>query len=66
MELIPLGKKWHLLSEALKTPSTLCGKMQSSFDVPAGVMIKPLCPEVLQRYRKIQNVKHLKHGNENV
>ena len=44
-ELIPLGKKWHLLSEALVTHSTLCGQMQSSFDVTAGVMIKPLSSE---------------------
>jgi len=39
--------------------------MQSSFNVTAGVTIKPLCSEVLQSYRKLQNVKHLKHGNEN-
>ena len=64
-ELIPLGKKMSFLSEALETHSTLCGKMQSSFDVTAGVMIKAMCSEELQRYRKFQNVKHLKHGNEN-
>jgi hypothetical protein len=39
--------------------------MQSSFDVTAGVMIKPLCCEELQMYRKLQNVKHLKHNNKN-
>jgi len=39
--------------------------MQSSFDVTAGVMTKPLCSEELQRYRKLQNVKHLEHGNKN-
>jgi hypothetical protein len=39
--------------------------MQSSFDVTVGVMIKPLSCEVLQRYRKFQNVKPFKHGNEN-
>jgi hypothetical protein len=39
--------------------------MQSSFDVTAGVMIKPLCSEVLQSYRELQKVKHFKHGNEN-
>jgi hypothetical protein len=39
--------------------------MQSSFNVTAGVVIKPLCSEVLQRYRKLQNVKHFKHGSEN-
>ena len=39
--------------------------MQRSFDITAGVMIKRLGSEVLQRYRNLQNVKHLKHGNEN-
>jgi len=39
--------------------------MQSSFDVTAGVMIKPLCSEKLQWYRKLKNVKHLQHGNKN-
>jgi hypothetical protein len=39
--------------------------MQRSFDVTAGVMIKPQFSEVLQRYKKLQNVKHFKHGNEN-
>jgi hypothetical protein len=39
--------------------------MQRSFNDTAGVMIKPLCSKMLQRYRKLQNVKHFKHGNEN-
>jgi len=34
--------------QTLATHSTLCGKMQRSFDVTAGVMIKPLCCEELQ------------------
>ena len=65
-ELILFGKKLvFFLSEALETHSALSGKMQTSFDVTAGVMIEPLCSEVLQRYRKLQNVKHFKHDNEN-
>jgi hypothetical protein len=64
-ELILLGKNWCLFSEALEIHSTVCGKMQSSFNVTAGVVIKPLSSEVLQHYRKLQNVKHFKHGNEN-
>jgi hypothetical protein len=63
-ELIPFGKKMVFMS-GLEIHSTLYGKMQSSFDVTAGVLIKSLCSEVLQRYRKLQNVKHFKHGNEN-
>jgi hypothetical protein len=59
-ELIPLGgNKRCLLSVALETHSTLCGKMQSSFEVTAGVMLKHLCSEMLQGYRKLQNVEHL-------
>jgi len=43
-----MKKLVSFLSEALESHSTLCGKTQSSFDVTAGVMIKPLSSEVLQ------------------